>query len=398
MHLAILSIGSAGILWSMLDFDLDIRGANLFIRPFHAIGLLATVLITAVVFLAFLRLGRSIIGRRPALQTLLYVATLITIWAFALPLGDWRAEQLERSQKTPYQVGDTGYGWYYWDDSGMGGDPMTIGHILRPAILIPVLPILWLTFCYLVLRLQISPHHTSHDIESKKGEQNAPSNGGQRPSLNSGFHSRHGWPRRSPNYSTLLAMKHILGSLSLILFLATASAMADDGEAFYTPHSLDPARITQRLIDKITRPNHVYAELAGSKVVAGYSLLFRAVVDDRPLVVDECLICAEATLSSGVREWWLMRYFRHPYGRRVGDGEWTLCQQRGVDSDHTLRRLTVRPTSKDIRDYMTWANWAGNEFVGFKDIQNLCFYSDWKKLTHEDAPKLEGTLPWPAKD
>jgi len=178
MHLAILSIGSAGILWSMLDFDLDIRGANLFIRPFHAIGLLATILITAVVFLAFLRLGRSIIGRRPALQTLLYVVTLITIWAFALPLGDWRAEQLERSQKTPYQVGDTGYGWYYWDDSGMGGDPMTIGHILRPAILIPVLPILWLTFCYLVLRLQIPPHHTSHDIESKKGEQDATSNGG----------------------------------------------------------------------------------------------------------------------------------------------------------------------------------------------------------------------------
>lgn len=176
--LAILSIGSIGILWSMLDLVLDIRGANLFIRPFHAVGLLATVLIAAVVFVAVLRLSRSVVDSRPALQTLLYVVTVLTVWAFALPLGHWTAEQLERSQKTPYQVGDTGYGWYYWDDSGMGGDPMTIGHILRPAILIPVLPILWLTFCYLVLRLRISPHNIHDNNESKRGEQDAPSNSG----------------------------------------------------------------------------------------------------------------------------------------------------------------------------------------------------------------------------
>lgn len=156
IHIAILSMGSVGILWSMLDFDLDIRGANLFIRPFHAAGLIITLLIAAFVFAILCRLGRSILASRPALQTLLYVILVLIIWAFALPLGDWVAEQLERSQKTPYQVGDTGYGWYYWDDSGMGGDPMTIGHMIRPAIVIPVLPIFWITFCYLVLRLRTS--------------------------------------------------------------------------------------------------------------------------------------------------------------------------------------------------------------------------------------------------
>ena len=154
MHLTILSIGSVGLLWSMLDFDLDIRGANLFVRPFHAAGLLITLLIAAFVFAALLRLCRSVLAFRPASQTLLYVVSVLAVWAFFLPLGDWVAEQLEQSQKNPAQVGDTGYGWYYWDDSGMGGDPMSIGHILRPAILLPVLPILWLTFCYLVLRLR----------------------------------------------------------------------------------------------------------------------------------------------------------------------------------------------------------------------------------------------------
>ena len=26
--------------------------------------------------------------------------------------------------RTPQEVGDTGYGWFYYDDSGMGADPM----------------------------------------------------------------------------------------------------------------------------------------------------------------------------------------------------------------------------------------------------------------------------------
>jgi hypothetical protein len=163
MHLAILSLGSVGILWSMLDFDLDIRGANDFVRPFHAIGLVVTILISVVVFAALLRLGRSFfLASRPALQTSVYVVSVLIVWYFFLPLGDWTAEQWERSQRTPIQVGDWGYGWYYWSDSGMGGDPMTLGHILRPAILVPVLPILWLTFCYLVLRLRaFSPPNPS---------------------------------------------------------------------------------------------------------------------------------------------------------------------------------------------------------------------------------------------
>ena len=154
MHLTILSIGSVGLLWSILDFDLDIRGANLFVRPYHQVGLLLTILISILAFSALLRLGRGIFASRPALQTLLYVLSVLAVWCFVLPLGDWSAEQWERAHKTPAEVEDVGYGWYYRDDSGMGAHPMTIAHMLRPAILVPVLPILWLTFCYLVLRLR----------------------------------------------------------------------------------------------------------------------------------------------------------------------------------------------------------------------------------------------------
>jgi hypothetical protein len=37
----------------------------------------------------------------------------------------------------------------------------------------------------------------SASLELQPGEQDAPSNGGQRTSLNSGFHPRRGWARRS---------------------------------------------------------------------------------------------------------------------------------------------------------------------------------------------------------
>lgn len=61
---------------------------------------------------------------------------------------------MERSHKTAAEVGEYGYGWYYWDDSGMGGDPMSVGHMLRAPILFPFIPLLWLAFVYLVLRLR----------------------------------------------------------------------------------------------------------------------------------------------------------------------------------------------------------------------------------------------------
>jgi hypothetical protein len=71
----------------MLDFDLDIRGANFFVRPFHAAGLLVTILIATFAFAALLRLCRSVLAFRPASQTLLYVVSVLTVWTFFLPLG-----------------------------------------------------------------------------------------------------------------------------------------------------------------------------------------------------------------------------------------------------------------------------------------------------------------------
>ena len=156
MHLIILGIGSLGLLWAMLDSELDGRGAILFVRPYHVGGLVVTVITGVVVLAAMLRLFQRQVGSRPVLQTTLFFLIMALLWWRILPLGDWLAEQVERAQKSPAEVGDMGYGWYYGDDSGMGGDPMSIGHLLRASILYPFIPMLWLAFVYLVLRLRAS--------------------------------------------------------------------------------------------------------------------------------------------------------------------------------------------------------------------------------------------------
>ena len=152
MHMTILSIGTLGLLWSQLDIDMDVRGANGFVRPFHALGLAATVTIAALVFHILLRFGRSVLGHRPAFQALLYMLCVLVVWFFGLPFGDYLAETWERAHKTAAEVGDTGYGWYYWDDSGMGNWRMSLLSVVGVAVVIPIVPILWTVFSYCVLK------------------------------------------------------------------------------------------------------------------------------------------------------------------------------------------------------------------------------------------------------
>jgi len=152
MHFTILGIGSLGLLWAMLDSELDIRGANLFVRPYHVGGLFLTVITGVVVLALLMQLFYKRFGARPALQTTLFTLIVMLMWWQVLPLGDWLAEQVERSRQTAAEVGEYGYGWFYWRDSGMGGDPMSIGHMLRTSIVFPFIPLLWLAFVYLVLR------------------------------------------------------------------------------------------------------------------------------------------------------------------------------------------------------------------------------------------------------
>lgn len=129
-YMIILGIGTRGLLWSHLDFLLEVRGAIDFVRPFHAASLIMTVATATFAFGLLLRRGPALLEGRPALQTGGYLFCVLAAWFFGLPFGDFLAETWERGHKMASEAGDTGYGWFYTEDSGMGHWPMSPGHVL----------------------------------------------------------------------------------------------------------------------------------------------------------------------------------------------------------------------------------------------------------------------------
>ena len=183
-------------------------------------------------------------------------------------------------------------------------------------------------------------------------------------------------------------------NLAVVFAVLTTVAAARAGEPFYVPHGLDAPAIIKKEIAEYAKPGFLLEDLAGAQVAEAHALLFRASVDDRPHVVDMCVIGSEINVR-GRTEWLLMTYFRWPYGPRVGHAEWAVGSVSGVHSPLTIRRLAARPTNKDIKEYLDWSRWEGRLGDGFKDVHYLCFAKAWQSFSGSDPLKLEGAVSWP---
>jgi hypothetical protein len=184
----------------------------------------------------------------------------------------------------------------------------------------------------------------------------------------------------------------------LFLVLATVLGVrAMAGEPYYLPQGLDAPSLTQRFLKDYAKPGYMFEDLAGARVVQAQTLIFRARVDDRPLVVDLCVIGAEIT-QGAAHKWLLMTFYRHPYGPRVGHTEWSLANLNGVHSPFAFRRTATRPTARGIDDYLSWSRWDHAAVDGFKDIDYLYFPDSWRSLVGSDVFELKGATPWPPKD
>lgn len=167
---------------------------------------------------------------------------------------------------------------------------------------------------------------------------------------------------------------------------------------FLYPKALQTETVVRTFLADDTKPDMVLSELAGAKLIQAEPLLFRARVDDRPLVVDQFLLSAHVKIG-GISEWWLMLFVRNPYGPYLSDGTWQLSFQRGGHSPYALKRLKARPKNADVTEFLNWIQWDdGVEYQGFKDIYYLCFTSIWKSVTGVKPPELKGSLTWPPSD
>lgn len=122
-----------GITWlslnGLVDAIVDMRGGSDYVRPFHSWNMAFCAAASVLLFEILLGCFR-VIRRFPwAMQALGFVHIVLIVTFFALPLGDFLAVQREKSRGAPI-LSDQGYGWYYWDDSGMGGDPITGSYML----------------------------------------------------------------------------------------------------------------------------------------------------------------------------------------------------------------------------------------------------------------------------
>jgi len=153
MRAVTLAIGTSAMLYILLDLLMDVRGANDFIRPFHVVGLIAAVVISGIVTSSIYRYWplRNLLNR--CLAALLYVHVVLGFWAVALPVGDYVAihkeQQMVNDESGLSAVSEMGYGWFYWDDSGMGNVPMSILDFIQPSLfcLIWMLPFLTFVLC-----------------------------------------------------------------------------------------------------------------------------------------------------------------------------------------------------------------------------------------------------------
>ena len=187
------------------------------------------------------------------------------------------------------------------------------------------------------------------------------------------------------------------GAFKFLVISIIVIASATAGDRYYVPSGLDANFITKTFLTRHTKPNSVFAELAGARLVRADVLLFRASVDNRPLVIDMCVVGSEI-LRGDTREWLLMTFYRHPYGMLVMDTEWTLGWIRGLHSDRSLRRLTERPTNKTIQEFLQWSRWDALVEHDFKDIQYLCFPAAWRSFTGGEPIQLKDAVLWPPKD
>lgn len=109
---------------SMLGAVIEMRGASDYIKPFHSWNMLFTSVVSVAIFEIIFLLIRGARRFPWFMRWLAFVHVVALITFLVLPLADRVAVQRERAQGPPMS-GDMGYGWYYWDDSGMGGNPVT---------------------------------------------------------------------------------------------------------------------------------------------------------------------------------------------------------------------------------------------------------------------------------
>lgn len=151
------------------------------------------------------------------------------------------------------------------------------------------------------------------------------------------------------------------------------------------PQILDQANPVQSLLDRADEEWQLIYSRRKADIVAAHPLLFQAQVDERPHVWELCLFLAHVRLE-GADKWWLLSFYRWPYGSFLFQREWQLANIGNVGTPVAFREYDAAPTPEQIKEHLEWSGWSSKPQEGFKFIVALAFNDYWKEMVGEDAP------------
>ena len=159
------------------------------------------------------------------------------------------------------------------------------------------------------------------------------------------------------------------------------------GYAYAYPYVLEQANPVQALINSGDRPSYVMHEISEAVVLDTKPLLFDAQVDDRPHAYERCLFWAHIRMNDN-DQWWLLAFFRWPYGPLVVHQQWQLLYISGMDSPSAFREYDAAPTNEHITEFLDWAGWNFTAKDNYRFIATRIFKANWKDAVGEE-PSVE---------
>lgn len=155
------------------------------------------------------------------------------------------------------------------------------------------------------------------------------------------------------------------------------------GKAYAYPYVLEQAQPVHALIQSGNRPSHVMHEIGEALVIDTKPLLFDAQIDDRPHAYERCLFWAHIRMKDK-DQWWLLAFYRWPYGPLVVHQQWKLSYISGIYSPSAFREYDAPPTNEQISDFLDWAGWNFTAKGNFRFITTRIFKAYWKDAVGEE--------------
>lgn len=169
-----------------------------------------------------------------------------------------------------------------------------------------------------------------------------------------------------------------LGSSSVESPLETDSKMATRSTV------VDPLPKGWR-IEEIAKAAHPSAVPKNTHV-----LVWKQNEDDRPLLVEECLVLCRFPERNGQNSWFLVSLYRHP--RTKASNDWTLSMVHNGPGfngwpqggwEYHYRGFDKRPTSKEIYDFMDEIRWRLAAHDGFMLLGGAVCKTTWETVVRE---------------